>query len=124
MAVRTCPTCLTVLSPSQVVAYSDNLECPGCKSRLTVWDGSRFLAAFGGILAGVLAWRLSSASFNAQGFLAWTLPVLYSFLAFGAVSSVFLMGTADLRLRADEPAPLPLTAEAGHSAQGGAVSHH
>jgi hypothetical protein len=124
MATRTCPTCLTVLSPAQVVAYSDNLECPGCKSRLTVWDGSRFLASFSGILAGILAWQLSSARFNEQGFLAWTLPVLYSFLAFGAVSSVFLMGTADLRLRADEAASLPVASEANQSIHGGAGAHH
>jgi hypothetical protein len=107
-----------------VAAYSDNLECPGCKSHLTVWDGSRFLAASAGILAGVLAWQLSSARFNAQGFLAWTLPVLYSFLAFGAVSSVFLMGTADLRLRPDEAVPLPVASEAGHGTHAGAGAHH
>ena len=104
------------------MAYSDTLECPGCKSRLTVWDGSRFLAAFGGILAGVLAWQLSSA--GAEGALAWTIPVLYSFLAFGAVSSVLLMATADLRVRPEEPAAPPLAAEAAHSSPGGASGHH
>ena len=115
---------MTVLSPAQVVAYSDSLECPGCKSRLTVWDGSRFLAALGGILAGLLAWQFSSASFNPQGFLAWTLPVLYSFLAFGAVSSLLLMFTADLRLKPEEPAPLPLPSESAHGSPGGAAAHH
>ena len=122
MTVRTCPNCQAVLSPAQVVAYSDNLECPSCKSRLTVWDGSRFLAAFGGILAGVLAWQLSSA--GAEGALAWTIPVLYCFLAFGAVSSVLLMATADLRVGPEEPAALSLASEAAHSSPGGASGHH
>lgn len=122
MAVRTCPTCLTVLSPARVVAYTDALECPGCKSRLTVWDGSRLIAAFAGILAGVLAWQLSSA--GAEGVLVWTIPVLYSFLAFGAVSALVLMFTADLRLRPEEPAAAPLAAESAHSAHGAGSGHH
>jgi hypothetical protein len=111
-----------VLSPAQVVAYSDSLECPGCKSRLTVWDGSRLLAAFGGILSGVLAWRLSSAGM--EGAMAWTLPVLYSFLSFGAVSALLLMATADLRLKPEEAAALPLGAETGHGSHGGVGGHH
>ncbi len=115
---------MTVLSPTQVVAYSDSLECPGCKARLTVWDGSRFLAALAGILAGGLAWQFSSASFNEQGFLAWTLPVLYSFLAFGVVSCLFLMLTADLRLKPEEPAAVPLAPESSHGARGGAAAQH
>jgi len=122
LAVRTCPTCLTVLSPARVVAYSDSLACPGCKSRLTVWDGSRLIAAFAGILAGVVAWQLSSAGVEAA--LAWTIPVLYSFLAFGGVSALVLMFTADLRLRPEEPAAAPMAAESAHSAPGGAGSHH
>ena len=122
MAVRTCPTCLTVLSPAQVVAYSDSLECPGCKSRLTVWDGSRFVAAIAGILAGILAWQLSSA--GAEGALAWTIPVLYFFLALGAVSALVLMFTADLRLKPEEPANSALATESAGSSHGGGSGHH
>lgn len=121
MAVRRCPTCLTVLSPARVVTYSDNLECPGCKSPLTVWDGSRFLSAFAGILAGALVWRLSSR--GAEGAFAWTIPVLFSFLAFGAVSALFLMCTADLRIRPEEPVAAPFAAESAGSSPGGG-SHH
>jgi hypothetical protein len=107
---------MVAISPTQVVAYSYGLECPNCKSRLTVWDGSRLLAGFAGILAGVLAWQLTSE--RVEDFLGWTLPVLFSFLAFGAVSALFLMFTADLRF-APEP---PVAADAGHGSHGG--GHH
>ena len=122
MAVRRCPNCMAVISPMQVVAYSDALECPGCKSRLTVWDGSRLLAGFAGILAGVLAWQLTSA--RVDDFLGWTLPVLFSFLAFGAVSALFLMVTADLRFRQEPPAvATPAAAGASHDSHGSGGHH-
>lgn len=119
VAVRTCPTCVTVLSPALVVAYSDNLECPGCKSHLTVWDGSRLLASIAGILAGVLVWQLTTSA--TEGALAWTLPVLYSFVGFGAVSAFVLMWSAELRLKPEEPVALPAVAS---SAQVGGGGHH
>jgi hypothetical protein len=113
---------LTVLSPARVAAFSDNLECPGCKSRLTVWDGSRFVAALAGVAAGVLAWQLSSA--GAEGARAWTIPLLYTFISFGVVSAVVLMFSADLRLKPDEPAALPLVAERARGAHEANGSHH
>lgn len=122
MAVRTCPTCLTVLSPAQVTAYSDSLECPGCKSRLTVWDGSRFISAFAGIFAGVGIWRVSSA--GAEGAFAWTIPVLYTFLVFGGVSALALMLIADLRVRPDEPAAAQVAAHSAAGSHGGGGGHH
>jgi hypothetical protein len=120
MAVRRCPNCMAAISPMQVVAYSYGLECLSCKSRLTVWDGSRLLAGFAGVLAGVLAWQLTSA--RTDDFLGWTLPVLFSFLAFGAVSSLFLIFTADLRFAPEPPAGAPVAADAGHGSYGG--GHH
>jgi hypothetical protein len=87
-----------------------------------VWDGSRFVAAFAGILASVVAWQVSSA--GAEGALEWTIPVLYFFLAFGGVSALVLMFTADLRLRPEEPAAAPLAVESAPSAHGGGGSHH
>jgi len=87
-----------------------------------VWDGSRLVAAFAGILAGVLVWQLSSA--GAQVALAWMIPVLYSFLAFGGVSALVLMFTADLRLKPDEPAAAPLVAGSPATSHGGGSVHH
>ncbi len=120
MAIRTCPNCLTVVSPADVVAFSDGMECPGCKKPLTVWDGSRLLASLAGILAGLLAWRLSYPYAAAPGeVLGWAMPVVCAFLAFGATSAVVLMGTADLRLKPDEPPAAPPAHAGGHAHSSG-----
>jgi hypothetical protein len=116
MATRTCPNCLTVVSPATVVVFSDGMECPGCKRSLTVWDGSRLLASLAGILAGLLAWQLSYPFAAAPDeVLGWAMPVVYAFLAFGAVASLVLMGTADLRLKPDEGTAAPLAPAGGHA---------
>ncbi len=115
MSMRTCPNCLTVVSPATVAVFSDEIECPGCKKSLTVWDGSRLLASLAGILAGWLAWQLSYPYAAAPGeVLGWAMPVVYAFLAFGAVAAVVLMGTADLRLKPDAPPAAPQAAAEGH----------
>ena len=118
MALRTCPLCLARVSPGQVAAYSDGMECPGCQARLEVSTGSRLLASTLGLLAGALVWRLTR---TAGGMLAWVLPMVYAFLAFSVVAPLFVMFTADLRLKPAEPASEPVPAAAGHG-HGGA--HH
>ena len=64
------------------------------------------LATTLGLLAAALVWRLTRAS---GGMLGWVLPMVYSFLAFSVVAPLFLMLTADLRLKpaatAAEPEP-------------------
>lgn len=115
MAIRTCPLCLSKVPAGFVVAYSDGLECPGCKSRLEVSAGSRMLATALGLLAGALVWRLTRTS---GGMLGWVLPMVYAFLAFSVVAPLFLMATADLRLKSAEPLAEPEPAGPG---QGG---HH
>lgn len=100
----------------RVVAYSDGMECPGCKSRLEVSAGSRMLATTLGLLAGTLVWRLTRTS---GGMLGWVLPMVYAFLAFSVVAPLFLMTTADLRLSPAEPATEPASAVLGH-----AGAHH
>ncbi len=94
-----------------VVAYSDGMECPGCKSRLEVSAGSRMIATALGLLAGALVWRLTR---NSGGMLGWVLPVVYAFLAFSVVAPLFLMATADLRLKSAEPAAEPVAAGGSH----------
>ena len=118
MAIRTCPICMAKVPPGHVVAYSDGMECPGCKAQLEVSGGSRILATTGGVLAGALVWRLTQ---DASGTLGWVLPMVYAFLAFSAIAPLFLMATADLRVKPAVPVAEPEPAAAGH---GHARSHH
>jgi len=92
---------MAVIPAAQAVAYSNAIECPGCRAQLEVSDGSRMLATLAGLLAGLLVWRLTSGG---EGTFAWVLPVFYSFLAYGVVSPLALMFLADLRLRPETPA--------------------
>lgn len=118
MAVRRCPLCLTKVPAGRVVAYSDGIECPGCKAQLEVSVGTRFLATAAGLIAATLVWRLTEAS---GGMLGWVLPVVYAFLAFSLVAALFIIGTADLRSRPAEPVAESTPASTGHG-HGGA--HH
>ena len=96
MAVRKCPQCLAVVSAGQAVAYTDRMECPGCKTLLEVSTGSRQLATLAGLLAAVLVWRLTASE---EGMLGWALSVLYAILAFSVMAPLALMSFADLRVR-------------------------
>jgi hypothetical protein len=119
VAVRKCPSCQTVVPAELVVAYTDNVVCPACKAELTVSNSSRFLASLAGILAGILAWQLTSSA--TVGALAWTLPLLCSFLAFGVVSALVLMCVADLRPQPIESVVAPLASQPLHGTSG---AHH
>jgi hypothetical protein len=110
VAVRRCPKCLAVIPAGEPAAFSDGMECPGCKTRLEVATGSRMLASWMGLAAGFVVWRLTRGS---AGTLGWALPVLYSFLAFSIVSALATMFTADLRIKPAEPASEPAHAPAG-----------
>jgi len=116
MAARKCPMCLKALPAGHVVAYSDGMNCPGCGRRLEVSLGSRYLACLAGLLAAVLAWRMSDASLGTMGFV---LAVLYAFLAFSIVTPLALMLIADLRVKEEEPEAEPVQ-EAAHGHGG----HH
>jgi hypothetical protein len=117
VAIRTCPLCLAKVPAGLVVAYSDGVECPGCKSQLEVSVGSRVLATTLGLLAGALVWRLTRAS---GGMLGWVLPMVYSFLAFSVVTPLFLMAAADLRLKSAGPLAEPGAVGPAHDHSG----HH
>ncbi len=113
--MRTCPLCMARVPPGLVAAYSDAVECPGCKRQLEVSAGSRMLATTLGLLAAALVWRLTRF---ASGMLGWVLPMVYAFFAFSVVAPAFLMFTADLRLKPAAAEPEPA---AGHDHAG---AHH
>jgi hypothetical protein len=115
MMARKCPQCTTTIPAGHALAYSNALECPGCKKSLTVADGSRYLATLAGLLAAVLVWRLWG---NTDGLLGWVKPVLVGLFAYSIVAPLALAFLADLRMKPGEP-----VYEAAHSS-GGPGGHH
>jgi DNA-directed RNA polymerase subunit RPC12/RpoP len=111
VAVRICPHCKTEITAANAAAYSDGIECPRCKARLEVAPGSRAISTLCGLAAAAIAWRLSGGS---GGDLGAVLPTLYAILAFGVVSPLVLMFTANLRNAPAAPTPEPVHATGGH----------
>jgi hypothetical protein len=111
VAIRMCPHCKTEITAANVAAYSDSVECPQCKTRLEVAPGTRTISTLCGLAAAAIAGRLSSHS---AGDLGGVLPTLYAFLAFGIVSPLVLMFTANLRNAPALPAPEPVHSGGGH----------
>jgi len=110
MAARKCPQCLAVIPAAEVVAYTDGMNCPGCKTPLEVAAASRFLATATGLLAAILVWLLAPPS---AGTFGWVLPVVYAIFAFSFIAPLMLMAFADLRNRPAEPVPEPAAHAAG-----------
>ena len=123
MAVRVCPHCKTEIPAPEAAARSNDVVCPKCGARLEVASGSRMISAAAGLAAGAIAWRLSSGG---DGYLAAVLPTLYAFLAFGVVSPLVLMLTANLRNAPPAPVPAPAhePVAAGHGDVHGHSAHH
>lgn len=123
MAVRMCPHCKTEIPAPEAAARSNDIECPKCGTRLEVAPGSRTISTLGGLVAAAIAWRLSIGSPSDLG---GVLPTLYAFLAFGIVSPMVLMFTANLRNAPAVPAPEPAHAPspAGHGTGGHGGGHH
>jgi hypothetical protein len=121
VAVRICPHCKTEISAADAAAYSNDIECLRCKTRLEVAPGSRAISSFCGLVAGAIAWKLSSGS---GGDLGAVLPTLYAFLAFGVVSALILMFTANLSNAPLLPVPEPVHVTGGHGAAGHGGGHH
>ena len=111
MAARMCPLCSTKVPAGCVVAHTDGMDCPGCKARLEVSFGSRFLATTAGLLVGALVCRWTPATAGAAGLLGWVKPMLFAFLAFSFATPLVLIFIADLRVRTAEvpaePVALP-----------------
>ena len=123
MAVRMCPHCQTEITAPEAAARSNDIECPKCGTRLEVAPGSRTISTLAGLAAGTIAWRLSTGSTSDLG---GVLPTLYAFLAFGIVSPLVLMVTANLRNAPAVLAPEPAHASspAGHGGGGLDAGHH
>jgi DNA-directed RNA polymerase subunit RPC12/RpoP len=123
LAVRICPHCKTEIPAPEAAARSNDIECPKCGMRLEVAPGSRTISSLAGLIAGAIAWRLSADSTTDLG---GVLPTLYAFLAFGIVSPLVLMFTANLRNAPAVPIPEPAhaTASAGHDAGVHGGGHH
>jgi hypothetical protein len=102
-----------------VAAFSEGMECPHCHARLEVSPASRALAAWAGLAAGYLAWRMTRGG---DGILGGALPLLYAVLAFGIVSALAVMLSGDLGLAPEAPAVAAPPAGHGHDAHGG--GHH
>jgi len=117
VAVRICPHCKAEITAATAAAYSNGIECPQCKARLEVAPGSRTISTLCGLAAAAIAWRLSSGS---GGDLGAVLPTLYAFLAFGIVSPLVLMFSANLCNASALPSPEPAQAADAH----GAAGHH
>jgi alpha-aminoadipate carrier LysW-like protein len=118
-----CPHCKTEIPAPEAAVQSDSIVCPKCGARLEVSSGSRIIATLCGLAAGAIVWRLASGS---AGDLGGVLPTLYAFLAFGIVSPLALMVTANLRNAPALPAPEPAhaTSSGGHGASGHGGGHH
>jgi hypothetical protein len=119
VAVRICPHCKTEIPAPEAAARSNDIECPKCGTRLEVAPGSRTISTLAGLAAGAIVWRLSIGSPSDLGSV---LPTLYAFLAFGIVSPVVLMFTANLRNAPAVPDPQPAHA-ATPGAHGGGGHH-
>src|SRR5258707_15717556 len=98
-----CPHCKTEISAPEAAARSNDMECPKCGARLEVASGSRTISTLCGLAAGTIAWRLSAGSSTDLG---GVLPTLYAFLAFGIVSPLVLMFSANLQNAPAVPVPL------------------
>jgi DNA-directed RNA polymerase subunit RPC12/RpoP len=121
MAVRVCPHCKTEISAPEAAARSNDVVCPKCGARLEVASGSRMIATVAGLVAGAIVWKLSSGG---EGDLADVLPTLYTVLAFGIVSPLALIVTANLRNAPPAPVAAPAHEPAGHGGGGHAPAHH
>jgi hypothetical protein len=98
-----------------VAAQSNDFVCPGCGQHLEVTEGSRVLAATAGIAGGYFALGAAPPPHSTLG---WAVPVLFALLAYGCISALVLMATADLRLI---PAPAQ---EAAPAAPAAGSPHH
>jgi uncharacterized protein YbaR (Trm112 family) len=117
VAARICPMCHKKVSAGLVVAHSDTLACPHCQSPLRVADSSRIVGAFFALAVGLLVWSYVAPG---NGTMGWALPAVYTFLAYSASYTFYLMATGELVSRPAEPEPA-LVEVAAHGHAGG---HH
>jgi hypothetical protein len=103
---RNCPTCLAVLPANQLLASSNNLQCPACGTPLEISAFSRNLSALIALISAAVVWRISTGHYAAhEGTLGWALPVLFSYLTYSVVAPIVLIFTGDLHPREAEALP-------------------
>ena len=112
MAIRICPLCFCIVPATTVVTQSDNIPCPKCGKTLEISRPSRLLGGLVGVLSGWLVYHLTSG--GGEGMLAWALPMAYAIVAYGVVSPAFLMLTADLVGKPEQPYAEPVAAPTRH----------
>lgn len=120
MAGRVCPQCMGKVPAGGVAAFSDGVECPNCHARLEVSPASRMLAAWAGLAAAWVAWRITRGG---SGILGGVLPLLYAVLAFGIVSALGVIFSGDLRPAPEAP-PAEAAPAASHGDSATAGGHH
>jgi len=123
VAIRMCPQCGKTVPAVRVMALSDGMQCPHCRTRLEVATGSRMVAVAAGLIAACLVWWATRGSTNILGF---ALPVVLSFLLFGPVSPLVLTLASALRTAPAAPVFEPVAAHGGHpqSVHDHAGGHH
>ena len=117
MAARVCPMCQRKVAAGLVVAYSDTLECPQCKSPLRLADSSRIIGAFFALAVGLLVWGYFAPGVGNMG---WALPAVYAFLAYSVSYAIYLMATGEIVSRPADPTPAAVSS----AAQGHGGGHH
>jgi hypothetical protein len=120
LAIRKCPSCLTVVPAGKVVAFSNDLVCPGCHRPVGISSASRDFAIVAALVVAAAVWRWATGRAG-DSLLGWVLPIVYAFLAFSVVAPLVLMASADLRLREAVPAAPETDADVSH---GAAHSNH
>jgi hypothetical protein len=122
MAVRKCPSCLTTIPAGEVAAFSNDIECPGCRQPLEISPLSRNIAVMAGLVAAAGVYHWAARPDAADSLLGWVTPIVYAFLALSVVAPLVLMATADLRLKA--ASDITPTAHAEAAASHGPAGAH
>jgi len=120
VAIRVCPHCLKKVPAGPVVAYTDKLVCPYCHTPITVAFPSRVIGGFIAMGVGWLVWIYTR---NISGEAGWVVPTVYTFFAYSAAFTLYLMATADLVKRPVEAEAGPI-ASVSHGHGGGHIASH
>jgi hypothetical protein len=113
---RKCPICFAAVPRSQLLAYSNDLECPLCQRPLELSGLGRNISALAGLIVAAIVWRIASAHYFGQpGLLGWALPVLFSYLAYSIIAPLVLVLVGDLRLKPEASFPVAMETSPSHS---------
>ena len=121
MPDRVCPQCRTEIPAVSSAAYSNNIECSQCGTRLEVAPFPRAVSVVLGMAAAAFVWWLASGG---EGALAGVLPTLYAVLAFGIVTPLVLMYTATFRNAPALPSIEPVSATVNQGTGSDGSAHH